>query len=170
MKTIIIYIALGIVAIFCLSSCVSSQKRLQRKIEKHGIKESVSFVIAKYPEYFKTKDTVIHDTLIVKDTVIIKADTVTAFLSDSSNFLTLNNDSISLTIDKVTNKVKIVYKERIVPIEKIIYRDVECPVIICPDCDDLKDNSVIPSDFPWWLLIVGGVVLVAFKIWLNKSK
>lgn len=170
MKTIIIYIALGIVAIFCLSSCVSSQKRLQRKIEKHGIKESVSFVIAKYPEYFKTKDTVIHDTLIFKDTVIIKADTVTAFLSDSSNFLTLNNDSISLTIDKVTNKVKIVYKERIVPIEKIIYRDVECPVIICPDCDDLKDNSVIPSDFPWWLLIVGGVVLVAFKIWLNKSK
>ena len=170
MKKIILFIALGIVAIFLMSSCASSQKRLQRKIERHGIKESVTFVIAKYPEYFKSRDTTITDTVIVRDTIILKADTVIEFLKDSSNFLTLNNDSISLTIDKVTNEVSIVYKERIVPIEKIIYRDVECPIIICPDCDDLKDKSIVPSNFPWWMLIVGGVVLVAFKIWLNKSK
>ena len=38
---------------------MSSQNKLQRRIEKHGIKESISFVTAKYPEYFKAKDTII---------------------------------------------------------------------------------------------------------------
>ena len=164
-----IFIALGIVAIFALSSC-SSQKKLQRRIEKNGIKESITFITKKYPEYFKSKDTIIKDTIVIQDTIRIKADTVTAFLSDSSNFLTLNNDSISLTIDKATNKIRIVYKERLVPITKVIYRSVPCPTIVCPDCDDLKDYTKDVFSFPWWLLIVGGVLLGGFYIWANRTK
>ncbi len=86
MKYLITYIAIGITAIFALSSCVSSQRKLQRRIEKHGIKESISFITAKYPEYFKAKDTIIHDTIIKVDSVIVPENTTTVILTDSSNF------------------------------------------------------------------------------------
>jgi hypothetical protein len=68
-----------------LVSCVSSQKKLQRRIEKHGIKESISFVSAKYPEYFESKDTTIHDTIIKVDSIIVPDIDTTVILSDSSD-------------------------------------------------------------------------------------
>ena len=58
MKGLLIYVVIGFIALFALSSC-SSQKRLQRRIERHGIKESIGFITRKYPEYFKSKDTTI---------------------------------------------------------------------------------------------------------------
>jgi hypothetical protein len=168
MKGLITFILIGSIALFIFSSC-SSEKKLQRRVERHGIKESIGFVLNKYPEYFKSKDTTIIDTVIINDTIIIKADTVHAILSDSSNFLLLDNDSISLTIDKTTNRIKIVYKERIVPVTSIIYRKVPCPKIICPDCDNLQDNTNKPNSFKWWWVIVGGVILGAFYIWSNRN-
>ena len=169
MKFVIGFIITQIIILLLLSSC-NSQKKLQRRIEKNGIKESITFITQKYPEYFKSKDTIIIDTIVIQDTIRIKADTVNAFLSDSSNFLTLNNDSISLTIDKATNKIRIVYKERLVPITKVIYRSVPCPTIVCPDCEDLKDYTKEGSSFKWWMLIVGGVLLGGFYIWANRTK
>jgi hypothetical protein len=165
----VLFIILGFLSIFFMSSC-SSEKRLQRRVERHGIKESIGFVTTKYPEYFKSKDTIIKDTIIINDTIVLKADTITAFLSDSSNFLTLNNDSISLTIDKATNRIKIVYKERLVPITKVIYREVPCPKVICPDCDDLKDNTKTGGSFKWWWVILPVFILGLFYIWQNKRK
>lgn len=170
MKKIILFIALGAVVIFLMSSCASSQKRLQRKIERHGIKESVGFVIAKYPEYFKSKDTIIHDTLtIIKEVTPPTIDT-TLVLSDSSNFWIHNSDSLSIIIDKLTGRLKLNIKPRTIYLHDTITVATECPQIICPDCEDLKDNSIVPSSFPWWLVILGLVLLGAFKIWSNKAK
>jgi len=159
MKGIITTIILGIITILflTLTSC-SSQKRLQRRIERHGIKESVGFVIQKYPEYFKAKDTIIKDTIEVHDTVTIKADTITAFLNDSSDFYHYRSDSLSLVIDKLTGRVKIVYKEKKVPITKTIYRNVPCPKTICPDCEDLKDYTKESTGFKWWWLIASALL------------
>ena len=82
MKKTILFIAIGALTIFLMSSCASSQKRLQRKIERHGIKESVSFVIYKYPEYFKTKDTIIHDTTIIEKVIEVPTIDTSIVLSD----------------------------------------------------------------------------------------
>ena len=168
MKKTILFIAIGIATLFVLSSC-TSEKRLQRRVERHGIKESIGFVINKYPEYFKSKDTIIKDTIEIHDTITIKADTITAFLSDSSNFYHYRNDSLSIVIDKLTNKVKIVYKEKKVPITKVIYRNVPCPKIICPDCEDLKDYTKSSSGIKWWWLIIAAFI-GAFLTNVFKSK
>ena len=164
-----LFILLGIIAIFYLSSC-SSQKRLQRKIERHGIKESVGFVVNKYPEYFKSKDTVIHDTIIMLDSVMIPTIDTAIVLSDSSNFYHYKSDSLSILINKLTGRLELKIKPRVIYLHDTIITETKCPIIICPDCEDLKDNSIIPSNFPWWMLIVGAVLLLAFKIWLGKSK
>ena len=168
MKGIIVFIISGIIAIFCLASC-SSQKRLQRRIEKHGIKESIGFVTQKYPEYFKSKDTVIHDTLIKVDSVIVPTIDTTVILSDSSDFYHYRSDSLSIMINKLTGKLRMNIKQRTIYIHDTITVSVECPQIICPDCDDLKDYTKEGSSFQWWWLIVGGVLLAAFYIWTNRN-
>ena len=130
---------IAILALILFTSCISSQKKLQRRIEKNGIKESISFVVLKYPEYFKKKDTTILDTIIINDTITLAGDTLNVLLLDSNNTLSFNNDSVSITINKANQKAKIIWKEKKRPYEKIVYRDVNCPDVICPDCDDLKD-------------------------------
>ena len=169
MKYLITYIAVGITAIFALSSCVSSQRKLQRRIEKHGIKESISFVTAKYPEYFKSKDTIIHDTIIKVDSVIVPEIDTTVILTDSSDFYHYRSDSLSLVINKLTGRLKINIKPKVVYLHDTIKVSVQCPEVICPDCEDLKDYTKEGFNFPWWLLILGGVILCAFYIWVNKK-
>jgi len=167
MKTIITFILIGIVSIFVLSSC-SSEKRLQRKIERHGIKESIGFVINKYPEYFKSKDTVIHDTIVKHDTITPPQLDTALFLSDSSNFYHYRSDSLNIIIDKLTGRLKLNYKPRTIYIRDTVTVTVECPQIICPDLENLKDNTKDDFNFPWWLLILGGVLLGAFYIWSSR--
>lgn len=170
MKAITTYIFIGIIAIvfFALTSC-SSEKRLQRRVERHGIKESIGFVIAKYPEYFKTKDTIIHDTTIIERRVEVPIIDTTVILSDSSDFYHYRSDSLTLLINKLTGRVKIKIKQRRVYIRDTVTVAVECPQIICPDCDDLKDNTKEGSRFKWWWLIVAGTIITGFYIWINRN-
>jgi len=170
MKKTILFIVLGIAVIFLMASCASSQKRLQRKIERHGIKESVGFVIKKYPEYFKTKDTIIHDTLTIINEVTPPTIDTSIVLADSSNFYHYKSDSLSILINKLTGKLKLNIKPRVIYLRDTVRIAVKCPEIICPDCEDLKDNTKKGSSFKWWWLIVAGVVLGGFYIWSNRTK
>jgi len=111
MKGLLIYVVIGFIALFALSSC-SSQKRLQRRIERHGIKESIGFVTAKYPEYFKSKDTTIHDTTIIERRIEVPTIDTTVILSDSSDFYHYKSDSLTLLVNKLTGRVKIKIKQR----------------------------------------------------------
>jgi len=158
---------------FCLlfTSCASSQKKLQRRIEKNGIKESIGFVKDKYPEYFKSKDTTIIDTLIIRDTLRIKSDTLNAVFNDSNNVLTFSDSLVSIKIDKATNKAKIVIKEKLVPFEKIVYKETLCPEVICPDCDDLKDNTKEGFNYPYYLwIIIAFETLILFLLFRKQLK
>jgi hypothetical protein len=169
MKGTIIYIVIALTAIILMASC-SSQKRLQRRVERHGIKESIGFVTAKYPEYFKSKDTTIHDTTIIERLVEVPTIDTTVILRDSSDFYHYISDSLSLLVNKLTGSVKIKIKQRKVYIHDTVRVAVDCPQIICPDCEDLKDYTKKGSSFQWWWLIVAGVILVAFYIWANRPK
>jgi hypothetical protein len=166
-KTVFAIFVISIL-VFVISSC-SSEKRLQRRVERHGIKESIGFVISKYPEYFKSKDTIIHDTIIKHDTIVpVQLDTM-LILSDSSNFYHYRSDSLNIIIDKLTGRLKLNYKPRIIYLHDTIKVETKCPQIICPDCEDLKDYTKEGSGFKWWWLIVGGVILGAFYIWSNRN-
>jgi len=170
MKGIITTIVLGLIliALLALTSC-SSQKRLQRRVEKHGIKESISFVIQKYPEYFKSKDTIIHDTLtIIREVAPPEIDT-TLILSDSTGFWVHSSDSLTVLVNKLTGELKLNIKPRTIYIHDTLTIFTECPQIICPDCDDLKDYTKSGSGFKWWWLIVAGSILGAFYIWSNRN-
>jgi hypothetical protein len=80
------------------------------------------------------------------------------------------SDSLTLLVNKLTGSVKIKIKQRKVYIHDTIRVAVECPTIICPDCEDLKDYTKEGSGFKWWWLILAGVILVAFYIWANRTK
>lgn len=164
MKFIIGFIITQLAVLLFLASC-SSEKQLQRRVEKHGIKESIGFVVNKYPEYFKSKDTTIHDTTIIERVVKVPVIDTMVILSDSSNFYHYRSDSLSLLIDKLSGRVKIKIKQRRIYIHDTIRVSIPCPVIICPDFDDLKDNTKDGPVFKWWWVILGGVVLGAFYIW-----
>lgn len=162
---------LTILAVFslCICSCIGSQKRLQRRVEKHGIKESIDFVTNKYPEYFKSKDTTIHDTTIIEKLVKVPVIDTTVILVDSSNFYSYQSDSLSLIINKLTGRLKIQIKPRTIFIHDTVTVSIQCPEIICPDCDDLKDYTKKESSFEWWWLLIAGVLLTAFYIWINRN-
>jgi len=170
MKGTLIYIAIALAFVFFMASCASSQKKLQRRIERNGIKESIGFVTQKYPEYFKSKDTIIHDTTIIERLVEVPTIDTTVILSDSIDFYHYKSDSLTLLVNKLTGSVKIKIKQRKVYIHDTIRVAVECPEIICPDCEDLKDYTKEGSGFKWWWLILGGVILGAFYIWANRTK
>ena len=131
--------------------------------------ESIGFVTAKYPEYFKSKDTTIHDTTIIERLVEVQTIDTTVILSDSSDFYHYMSDSLSLLVNKLTGSVKIKIKQKRVYIHDTITISVPCPQVICPDCDDLKDNTKDGPGFKWWWLILIGVVLAAFYIWVNRN-
>ena len=150
---------------FFFASC-SSEKKLQRRIERHGIKESIGFVTAKYPEYFKSKDTIIHDTIIKFDSIIVPTIDTTVILSDSSDFYNYRSDSLTLLINKLTGHARIKIKQRTIYLHDTITVAVQCPEIICPDIEDYTKER---STFKWWWVVVAGVVLAVFYIWINRN-
>jgi len=156
----------SIILIASLSSCISSQKKLQRRIEKHGIKESISFVSNKYPEYFESKDTTIHDTIIKVDSIIVPDIDTTVILSDSTNFWHYKSDSLNLIINKLTGRTKIHIKTRTIYLTDTTFIEVPCPEIKCPE---IKDYTEEKRKFEWWWFIVGLLVLGLFYIWMNKN-
>lgn len=149
-KKILELIALSLM----LASCVSSQKKLQRRIEKNGIKESIQFVRTKYPEYFKSKDTIVHDTIVFSDTIRIKADTINANLIDSNGVLSFSDSLVSIKIDKATNKAKITIKEKDISIKDTIPIKTKCPELICPDCNNLKGLTDNGKKYPYYLWVI----------------
>ena len=168
MKNLFALFVIGILIALFFASC-SSEKKLQRRVERHGIKESIGFVVSKYPEYFKSKDTVIHDTLIRVDSIIVPQIDTTVILNDSSGFWIHSSDSLTILVNKLTGKLRMNIKPRTIYLRDTVFVAVECPKIICPDCDDLKDNTKEDSNFQWWWLIVAGVILAAFYIWINRN-
>lgn len=157
----------SIILALALTSCISSQKKLQRRIEKHGIKESISFISNKYPEYFESKDTVIHDTIIKVDSVIVPEIDTTVILSDSSNFYHYRSDSLSLVINKLTGSTKIRIKQKTIYLHDTTYVEIPCPEIKCPE---VKDYTKQKSRFEWWWVLVGLLVLGLFYIWTRNVK
>ena len=153
-----------IVLLAGFTSCISSQKRLQRRIEKHGIKESISFVSNKYPEYFESKDTVIHDTIIKVDSIIVPHIDTTVILSDSSDFYHYKSDSLTLVINKLTGKAKIHVKTRTIYLTDTTFVEVPCPEIKCPE---IKDYTKQKINFQWWWVVVGAIAIALFYIWMN---
>ena len=165
MKTLITFILVSIASMFFFASC-SSQKKLQRRIERHGIKESIGFVTAKYPEYFKSKDTIIHDTIIKFDSIIVPTIDTTVILSDSSDFYHYRSDSLTLLIDKLTGHARIKIKQRTIYLHDTITVAVQCPEIICPDIEDYTKER---STFKWWWVVLAVVILGALYIVVNRN-
>ena len=147
MKSILVILS----ALFMIS-CASSQKKLQRRVEKHGVPESIAFMAAKYPPYFVKKDTVIHDTIIKHDSIIVPELDTTVILSDSSEFWHYKSDSLSLVVDKITGRTKIHIKTRKVYFHDTTYVETQCPEIDCPDCDNLVLDKKGPS-YIWYVLV-----------------
>jgi len=168
MKNLFAAFVVALLITLFLTSC-NSEKQLQRRVERHGIKESIGFVIAKYPEYFKSKDTVIHDTLIRVDSIIVPQIDTTVLLNDSNGFWTHTSDSLTVLVNKLTGKLKMTVKPRMIYIHDTTVVSIPCPQIICPDCDDLTDNTKDGSNFQWWWLIVVAFLLGLFYIWINRN-
>jgi len=154
MKKIIIFITIGLSIVFLISSCASSQKRLKRRIEKNGIKESISFVVLQYPEYFKSVPDTVFETITETDTILIKSDTINTVLIDSNNVLLFSDSLVSIKVDKTTNKAKIVIKDRYVYRTDTISISLPCPELICPDTESLQSNikSGRGSGWVWYLI------------------
>jgi hypothetical protein len=159
------FISIVLISSF-LVSCISSQKKLQRRIEKHGIKESISFVSNKYPEYFESKDTTIHDTIIKVDSIIVPEIDTTVILSDSSDFWHYRSDSLNLVIDKLTGRTRIHIKQKTIYIHDTTFVEVPCPEIKCPE---IKDYTKQKINFQWWWLVVGAIAVALFYIWMNSK-
>ena len=163
MKELIKFLAITLCLSFLFFSCASSQKRLKRKIERHGIKESVSFVVLQYPEYFKSIHDTVTETVTVHDTIRIESDTITANLIDSNGVLSFSDSLVSVKVDKVTNKVRVVVKERYLYRTDTVSVSLPCPELICPDTESLKSNIKSERGSGWVWYLVTFLVGLYFK-------
>ncbi len=149
-------------------SC-SSEKKLHSAIQKHGIKESVGYVVTKYPEYFKQESITIHDTLIKRDTITIepKLYDFQAEL-DSLNMFKFENEKLKLSINKNTGKGKVIIKSDTIFRIDTLYREIKCPEIVCPDIDKL-DCDKSDKNYNYLLIILAVIALILFLIYNNKK-
>jgi hypothetical protein len=144
-----------------LTSC-STEKALIRKVEKHGIKESVSLLAVRYPEYYKTEQIILHDTIRDTISVIVPGIQIDSTFSELADSLTIENDKLKIQLKKVPNGWQLsgsVKPDTIYwPIE--IPFQVPCPPITCPDIDKLQT-----ADNKWkWVGI--GFMAAVFFMWL----
>lgn len=144
----------------------SSEKHLKKAIEKHGIKESISFVAAEYPEYFRRDSVIIKDTLRIHDTIKVPELHFKAELADSLNYLVYRSDSLSIVIDKLTNILKLDIK----PKEIIKYIEIpylkKCPPLICPDIPPPKDSG---QTWKYWIAIIFEAFVILLLVYPRKK-
>jgi hypothetical protein len=172
MKTLVrfflIIISLALVA--AMFSC-STEKKLHRAINKHGQKQSVAYIVANYPEYFRQSEPqTVRDT--VRDTLEIirpevSLDSTFAHLADS---LILENDKLRVALIKTANgwnlsgtaKADTVYYPVEYPVE------IPCPTIICPDIDKIVYTG--NKWFIWLIAFMVGVLSTLSVILLSRGK
>lgn len=147
---IVMYILLSIVALAACNTTKRANKQFSKAVNKFGQKEAANFIVANYPEYFKTitkKDTVFHvDTTFIaeKDGVIVDP-----IIIHDSIFIKVKD--FSATINKNTGKGT--YK---IPADTIIqldtiYKEVK---VNCPDADILALKS--SKEYELWVKNVKG--------------
>lgn len=163
-------ITLFALALMAFASC-STQKRLQRSIERHGVQESAAFMVEKYPWVYKEfRDTV--DTTIVKhDTIVIKEIDTTVNLIDSADLLVHNSDSIRVVVNTVTKKVTIKTPPKYIYKTDTLRLTIPCPPIDCPDLEKIKTGFSFPSWLPLVLCFFFGLYFrKLFRIVLGLVK
>ena len=153
-----------VVLIAILTSC-SSQKKLQRRIEKHGIKESVSFVVLHYNEYFRADSVILTDTITVFDTLEVPKIDIKANLTDSLDYLVHYSDSLRLVINKKTGVARVFMPSKTIYLTDTVVNTVVCPEVICPDVQKLQSNIKNGLEIPSFVWL-----LVAFLIGLYSPK
>ena len=144
MKQILIKLGSILTIILIILTSCSTEKKLQKAINKHGQKESIEYIVKKYPEYFNSflvKDTV---EVLYKDTVFIKESSLdTTFIADLDGTYVAENQSLKLEITKLNNKLKA--KINVKPKEIIVEKEIKVPVQIekpCPDLDIFQKNII----------------------------
>jgi len=157
MKTKIIKILI-ITSVLILTSC-STEKKLKRSVEKHGIKESISFVTTTYPEYFKAESVTLHDTLYVEKIVTIEKEyDFTSTLDSLKAIYEFENEQLKFSLSKKTGKVKFQIKNDTILVRDTINITTKCPEIICPDIDKLDTNSTNSN------IIIVGLIFILILI------
>jgi hypothetical protein len=139
MRRILNLLGITIALILLVLTSCSTEKKLQKAINKHGQKESVGYIVNKYPEYFTSFSTV--DTVTIKDTVLIPTSELdTLFIIDEQDgTYVAENEALKLEVIKLNDKLKVkgTVKPKTITIEK------EVPVIVnkpCPDSFLQKDT------------------------------
>lgn len=132
-----------IILTILILSC-NTQKQLQRAINKNGQKESIEYIVKKYPEYFNNfavKDTI---SALLKDTVFLKEVVMdTTFVVETDGTFVAENESLKLELTKLNNKLKAKVKGK--PKEIIVEKEIKVPVEIekpCPDLQIFQDEIV----------------------------
>jgi hypothetical protein len=127
---------LGIFALLALTSC-NTEKKLAKAINKHGQKESVTYVVEKYPEYFK--DFIVRDTVqvTVRDTIKIEKTVLdTTFTMAEDGTLVAENEHLKFELTKLGDKYKAVLTGK--PKEIIKEKIVNVPVEVDKPCPDTE--------------------------------
>lgn len=169
MKTKIVKILL-ISSVLFTSAC-STEKKLHKAIQKHGIEESITYIVSTYPKYFEQEAITIKDTIYVDKIIEVeKTYDFTATIDSLKSLYTFKNDKVTFKLDKKTNKVNFAIKDSIVYKDTII-NVVDCPTIVCPDIDKLpkgKDNNNL-----WYIILILIILILIFAIinlLKNKNK
>jgi hypothetical protein len=122
---------LGVTLLAC-----NTEKRLQKAVNKHGQKESMEYMIKRYPEYFI--DYTFTDTVLVPviDTLKVPEITLdTLFIPQPDGTFVAENESLKIQIYKLNNELRLkgTCKER----EIIVEREVSVPVEVTKPCPEL---------------------------------
>ena len=142
MKKLINYLLL---IVLFITSC-NSEKRLQRAINKHGQKESATYFVSYYPEYFKVESSIVDTTIIIHDTILVKGgisiDTIFISPKDGTD-VAFENEFLKMEILNLNGKLQLKgkCKDRIITKIDTISIIVPCPEIICPDIPQVINNK-----------------------------
>lgn len=128
---IVIYILLTLVALGACNSSKRATRQFSKAVNKFGQKESANYVIANYPEYFKTIAKI--DTIFSVDTIYVaEKDGVVTDPVIMHDTIYIKTKDFSANINKTTGKGT--YK---IPADTIVKHDT-IPFMVkvpCPDAD-----------------------------------